>query len=115
MVGGELFGPNGNLIGGPGDGQAGRDLRQDFVALRITPEHQIAGSNVSVRDRVVVFYGRVTAKLFAPVLGCVGHLGRYPRSNVWVLPLASWADHEKAFHEGVVDRSLEAVALSENA
>src|SRR5947208_1966506 len=96
----------------PADGKFVGNLSEQFVAGRITPEHEIMGGNVFLRNVGVVFYAGQPPELLTPMIGGVGEFRRGPGADLFVERFACWTDHEKAVHERIVNRPLEIVTLA---
>src|SRR5690242_18664696 len=93
------------------NGEFGCDASEQYVAVRVAPEDEVAVGDVGVGNGSVVLDGSRAAELESPFANGVGHGGGGPFANLVVHGLASRTDHDEGVHEGVVDGTLEAVTF----
>ena len=95
----------------PPDWQLVRYPRQQFVARRITPQHEVVRGDILVGDFHVTFYARLAAELPAPVVNRMIHFCRRPLPDFFADCCPCRRHHEERIHESVVDRTLQTVML----
>ncbi len=102
-----------DALSGPTDRQLDRYFCEKLIAAGITPQHEVARSDVRVRDFAIRLDSRVTPKHSPPFSQRTIRLRRRPCSNFFVQCLPGRSYHDEAVHEGVVNWALQAVALGE--
>ena len=95
----------------PLHGEAIGDAREDAVAAGVAPEDQIAVGDIGVGDVLIVTHLGVAAKLAMPFGDGALLFGGGPLRDGGRERRAGGRDEDEAIEEGVVDGTLQSVAL----
>src|SRR5207249_11585370 len=115
MVGGVSLIPESSLWRAPFDGKFVGNFLQHFVACWIAPEKQVMCREVVAGDVGVILHARIAAELSSPMVDGV-HLFRVgPRCDLFIYWRAGGTHHQKAIHERIIDRPLQAVSFAQFA
>src|SRR2546425_231611 len=95
----------------PADWQLVCNSRQQLVARRIAPQHEVVRRDVVGGDFRVVFHSHLAAELPAPVVYRMIHFCRRPLPEFFADRLAGGWHHEERIHERVVNWALQTVAF----
>src|ERR1051326_1984721 len=104
---------NSEFVSLPMDWQLRCNAREQMVAARVAPKDEVIVGDIGIGNRRIVLHAGFATELQPPLADGIVHGEFGPVADFLVHWLSSGTDHDERIQEGVVNRTLQAVLLSQ--